>query len=197
MINKIHSVAVFCGSSAGNDPGFYDLAQMVGSALAERKIRTVYGGAKIGLMGAVADSALQNLGEVIGVLPEFMSGKEIAHTGLTELILVESMHQRKMKMHELSDAAIALPGGFGTMDELFELLTWLQLGLHANPIGILNYRGFYNDLDHQVKKMHHFGFLSDKHLNCLIFEEEVNALIDKMEKWNSPIQKNWLSSGQT
>ena len=157
----------------------------------------VYGGAKIGLMGAVADGALSANGKVLGVLPDFMRHKEIAHEQLTELIIVQSMHERKMKMHELSDAAIALPGGFGTMDELFELLTWLQLGLHSNPVGILNVNGFYDDLSLQVKKMSASGFLSDQHLKCLIFDNEIDSLLMKMENWVCPIEKHWLHKQQT
>lgn len=196
MKNNLNTLAVFCGSSSGNNQDFLKLAFEVGQVLARGNIRLVYGGAKIGLMGAVADAALKGGGEVIGVLPKFLSKKEIAHQGLTHLILVESMHERKMKMHELSDAAIALPGGFGTMDELFELLTWLQLGLHSNPIGILNHEGFYDDLKLQVFKMYHAGFLSDKHLECLIFDNNIGGLLEKMEKWTSPIERSRLSGSQ-
>src|SRR5687768_1380717 len=135
------SVAIFCGSSSGSDSIYYSQAAMLGKILAHRKIQIVYGGAKVGLMGAVADGALKEGGKVIGVLPNFLKSKEIAHTGLTDLILVESMHERKLKMHELSDGIIALPGGFGTLEELFEMLTWSQLGLHKKPIGLLNING--------------------------------------------------------
>jgi uncharacterized protein (TIGR00730 family) len=136
------SISVFCGSSMGVDPVYISEAILLGKTLAERSIQLVYGGARIGLMGAVADSVLNNHGKVIGVLPYFLKSKEIAHDGLTELILVESMHERKMKMHDLCDGIIALPGGFGTLEELFEILTWGQLGLHKKPVGVLNVNGF-------------------------------------------------------
>ena len=194
---KINSISVFCGSSEGRDDSFAKLATNVGKVIASKKIRLIYGGAKIGLMGAVADGALMANGQVIGVLPDFMQNKEIAHDHLNELILVKSMHERKMKMHELSDAAIALPGGFGTMDELFELLTWLQLGLHSNPIGVLNHNGFYNDLEKQVIKMHSEGFLNEKHLQCILFDKAIEGLLDKLVNWKCPIEKNWMKRSQT
>jgi uncharacterized protein (TIGR00730 family) len=132
------SVTVFCGSSSGSNSVYATQAMLLGTALAHRKIRLIYGGAKIGLMGIIADAVLKEGGEVVGILPQFLSSKEIAHRGLTQLIMVDSMHERKTKMHELSDGVIALPGGFGTLEELFEMLTWAQLGLHQNPIGLLN-----------------------------------------------------------
>lgn len=193
----MNAISVFCGSSEGKNDSFLTLAMHVGKTIAAKNFGLVYGGAKIGLMGAVADGALGVKGRVIGVLPDFMQHKEIAHEQLSELIIVQSMHERKMKMHELSDAAIALPGGFGTMDELFELLTWLQLGLHSNPIGILNFNGFYDDLKRQVIKMHAKGFISDNHLKCLLFSDEIDDLLIKLEQWQSPIEKNWLKGNQT
>ncbi|MEJ7586376.1 MAG: TIGR00730 family Rossman fold protein [Ferruginibacter sp.] len=126
-------ITVFCGSGIGNKDVFKNAATALGKALVKRKIDLVYGGARVGLMGAIADAVLQEGGKVTGVLPRFLQAKEIAHEGLTELVLVDSMHERKMKMNELSDGVIALPGGFGTLEELFEMLTWGQLGLHKNP----------------------------------------------------------------
>lgn len=192
----ITSVSVFCGSSAGSEK-FMRAAFAVGEFLAAKNIQVVYGGAKIGLMGAVADGALSRKGKVIGVLPTFMRKKEIAHEGLTEFFAVSSMHERKMKMHELSNAAIALPGGFGTMDELFELLTWLQLGLHSNPIGVLSMDGFYDDLKRQVEKMHFSGFLNENHFKMLIFSSKIEDLIEKMENWSPPDTPKWLQEPQT
>ena len=139
-------ISVFCGSSFGTDKVFEEHAYLLGKTLAAKNIGVVYGGANVGLMGAVANGALQNGGEVIGVLPHFLQTKEIAHTSLTELILVETMHERKTKMDGLCDGVIALPGGFGTLEEFFEMLTWAQLGLHKKPIAILNVNGFYNAL---------------------------------------------------
>ena len=152
-------IAVFCGANTGTDPGILEAARAMGRVIAEHGMGVVYGGGHVGLMGAVADAALQAGGEVIGVIPGFMAEKELAHDGLTQLIIVRDMHERKMRMHELSQAVIALPGGFGTMDELFELLTWRQLGLHNKPIGLLNVNGFYTPLLEQIARMQGDGFL--------------------------------------
>ena len=134
FMNQIHAVSVFCGSSSGNEGIFETSARKLGEFLAKNNITLIYGGAKVGLMGAVADGAILSGGNVVGVIPDFIRNKEIAHEGITELIIVKSMHERKTIMYEKSDGAIILPGGFGTMDEMFELLTWGQLGLHTKPI---------------------------------------------------------------
>jgi hypothetical protein len=139
---------------------------------------------------------LENGGEVIGVIPGFLQGKEIAHENLTDLILTESMHDRKMKMHELSDGAIALPGGFGTLDELFELLTWGQLGLHSKPVGILNVNGFYDDLISQSQKMVSDGFLKQSNQEMLLVDSNIDALIEKMKNYEPPATPKWISKGQ-
>ena len=169
-------ITVFCGASAGKDPRFAEMAADVGRTIAERGIGLVYGGGHVGLMGIVADAAMKAGGEVIGVIPRFMAKAELAHQGVTQLILVETMHERKMRMHELSDAVIALPGGFGTMDELFELLTWRQIGLHNQPIGLLNAFGFYDTLLLQVEHMQKEGFLHGE--TRLEVEEEIDRLLD-------------------
>lgn len=152
-------IAVFCGANAGTDPAILEAAKETGRTIANSGTGIVYGGGHVGLMGAVADAALAAGGRVIGVIPGFMVEKELAHQGLTQLIVVRDMHERKMRMHELSQAVIALPGGFGTMDELFELLTWRQLGIHNKPIGLLNVNGFYQPLLDQASRMRHDGFL--------------------------------------
>jgi uncharacterized protein (TIGR00730 family) len=152
----------------------------------------VYGGAKIGLMGAVADGALSEGGKVIGVLPNFLRSKEIAHEGLTELILVESMHERKLEMHELSDGVIALPGGFGTLEELFEMLTWAQLGLHKKPIGILNIDGFYDSLNIMIQTMVDKGFLKVMNQQMLLVSDNIDDLLDKMNNYVAPIVGKWI-----
>ncbi|HRD51092.1 MAG TPA: TIGR00730 family Rossman fold protein [Flavobacteriales bacterium] len=152
-------IAVFCGASAGSDPAIIESARAMAKAIATKGMGIVYGGGHVGLMGVVADAALEAGGEVIGVIPGFMIEKELAHKRLTALITVRDMHERKMRMHELSQAVIALPGGFGTMDELFELLTWRQLGIHAKPIGLLNVNGFYDPLLMQAERMQRDGFL--------------------------------------
>jgi len=140
----MNAIVVFCGSSPGKEEIYKSKAEQLGQTLAEENITLIYGGASVGLMGAVANGVLKNQGKAIGVIPEFLNTKEVAHTQLSELIQVESMHERKTKMSELCDGVIALPGGFGTLEELFEMLTWAQLGLHQKPIGILNVNGFYN-----------------------------------------------------
>lgn len=152
-------IAVFCGASSGSDPDIITAAQEMGRSIAHRGIGIVFGGGHVGLMGAVADAALEAGGEVVGVIPAFMVEKELAHERLSELITVRDMHERKMRMHELSDAVVALPGGFGTMDELYELLTWRQLGIHDKPIGLLNVKGFYDPLLAQAERMKRDGFL--------------------------------------
>jgi uncharacterized protein (TIGR00730 family) len=146
-------IVVFCGTSGGHDPVFAAQAFWVGQYLAENGIELVCGGARVGLMGAVADGTLQGGGRVIGVLPRVLRTKEVAHERLTELVLVYTMHERRLKMHELSDGVIALPGGYGTLEELFEMLPWVQLGLHAKPVGLLNTDGFYDHLQALVDNM--------------------------------------------
>jgi uncharacterized protein (TIGR00730 family) len=152
-------IAVFCGASSGHDPIYTNAARDVGVAIASRGIGVVYGGGHVGLMGTVADAAMGAGGRVVGVIPGFMTERELAHDRVTELITVKDMHERKMVMHQRSQAVLALPGGFGTMDELFELLTWRQLGLHAKPMGLLNVNGFYDGLLEQMLRMERDGFL--------------------------------------
>ena len=171
-------IAVFCGANTGTDPWILHAAQEIGRAIAARNMGVVYGGGHVGLMGAVADATLDANGEVIGVIPGFMVEKELAHGGLTELIIVRDMHERKMRMHELSQAVIALPGGFGTMDELFELLTWRQLGLHAKPMGLLNVNGFYTPLLEQIARMERDGFLHGP--TRVIASADIEELLDRL-----------------
>ncbi len=170
------NIAVFCGANTGTDPAILQAAQAMGRTIAQRGMGVVYGGGHVGLMGAVADAALEAGGIVIGVIPGFMMEKELAHQGLTELIVVRDMHERKMRMHELSQAVVALPGGFGTMDEVFELLTWRQLGLHAKPIGVLNVNDFYTSLLEQVARMERDGFLHGP--TRILAAREVEGLLD-------------------
>lgn len=190
-------IVVFCGSSPGFSPVFEEQAFALGKALAERGIGLVYGGAQIGLMGAVADGALQNGGEVIGVLPHFLGSKEIAHPNLTELIMVDTMHQRKTIMNDLSDGVIALPGGFGTLEELFEMLTWAQLGLHPKPIGLLNINNFYSPLIEMTSQMVGNGFLKKSHQDLLLTAENISDLIQLMDNFQALPQPKWLSRGTT
>jgi len=191
----IQSLCVFCGASLGNRPDFSDVAFSVGRWMALNNIQLVYGGGGIGLMGKLADGALSENGKVIGVIPRFLKKKEIAHAQLNELIVTETMHERKIKMHQLSDAAIALPGGFGTLDELFELLTWLQLGLHNKPVGILNYNGYFNSLLQFLNDMHATEFITSQHLQLLTVKSEITTLLDAMNLRIKPQPHNGAAQG--
>ncbi len=185
-------ITVFCGSSAGNDEAFQLQATLLGKTLARQQIGVVYGGAKVGLMGAVADGALSEGGEVIGVLPLFLRSREISHEGLTELILVDSMHERKTKMNELCDGVIALPGGFGTMEEFFEMITWAQLGLHKKPIGLLNTEGFYDSLNALIQEMADKGFLKKMNQEMVLTSGNIDDLLNKMRNYVPPYVGKWI-----
>jgi len=187
------SVTVFCGSSSGTDTIYQSQAAMLGATLAQQNIRIIYGGAKVGLMGSIADAALSEGGKVVGVIPRFLRSKEIAHEGLTELIMVESMHERKTKMHELCDGIIALPGGFGTLEELFEILTWAQLGLHKKPIGLLDVDGFYDHLKKLLLTMVEKGFLKEINYNMLLISDDINDLLGQMKRYIAPVIPKWIS----
>jgi len=191
------AIVVFCGSSAGNNGNYITQATLLGQMLAQENIDLVYGGAKVGLMGAIADSVLNEGGKAIGVLPRFLQSKEIAHDRLTELILVESMHERKTRMHDMSDGVIALPGGFGTMEELFEMLTWSQLGLHQKPIGILNIDGFYDDLISLLDNMVEKGLLKQKNLEMLLVDDTIDSLLSQMEQYVAPYVPKWIDEEDT
>ncbi|MFT6811217.1 MAG: hypothetical protein ACJA01_004465 [Saprospiraceae bacterium] len=190
----MNRITVFCGSSLGTEQIFEVKARLLGQKLAKANIELVYGGANIGLMGAVADGALMDKGTVIGVLPNFLKSKEIAHRGLTELILVNSMHERKTKMNDLCDGVIALPGGFGTLEELFEMLTWAQLGLHKKPIGILNINGFYDELVNLLVRMVEKGFLKGVNKKMLLVSDDIDDLIEKMKNYKAPAVGKWIST---
>ena len=185
-------ITVFCGSSFGTDEIYKEQAALLGQTLAKQNIELVYGGANVGLMGVVADGCLNEGGKVIGVLPDFLRSKEIAHTGLTELILVESMHERKTKMNDLCDGVIALPGGFGTLDELFEMITWAQLGLHKKPIAILNINGFYDSLIELLQTMTDKGLLKEANQKMLLVSDDIEDLLDKMKNYVAPTVGKWI-----
>lgn len=182
------SLSVFCASAEGKDPAYMRMAREVGRSMAERGLRVVFGGSKLGLMGAVANGALEAGGEVVGVLPRFMQPRELAHEGLTELIYVDSMQERKLKMHELSDGVLTLPGGFGTMEELFEMLTWSQLGLHQKPIGILNVSGYYNHFLEMINHMTTEGLLAEKNARLILTHQNLPELLDMMDNFR-PTQR--------
>ncbi len=196
-MNNLDKICVFCGSSDGNDLAITDAAVKLGEIFAERNITLVYGAAKIGVMGTIAKSVLDNSGKVIGIIPNFLKKKEVVHLGLTELITTENMHERKLKMHEQSDGFIALPGGMGTLEELFEIITWLQLGLHQKPIGLLNINGFYNDLIKMLETMVRKGFLSMDNYNLLLVDSDTNRLLKKMEEFKRPDVPKWLNESRT
>ncbi|GAB6012899.1 LOG family protein [Viscerimonas tarda] len=185
-------ISVFCGSNSGNNLLFKEQAYKLGEELADRNIELVYGGAKVGLMGAVADGVLSNGGKAIGVLPRFFMEKDLEHNSLTELIFVDTMHERKAKMSELCDGIIALPGGFGTMEELFEMLTWAQLSLHKKPIALLNIDGYYDSLLLFMKNMIEKGFLKDEYRKMLLVSDKVSAILRQMEVYSAPVGDKWF-----
>ena len=189
-------ITVFCGSSFGTEEIYKQQATLLGQTLAKQNIELVYGGANVGLMGAVADGILNEGGKAIGVLPNFLRSKEIAHLGLTELILVESMHERKTKMNDLCDGVIALPGGFGTLEELFEMLTWAQLGLHKKPIAILNIDGFYDSLIELTKVMVEKGLLKEANQQMLLVSDNIEDLLDQMKNYVAPTTGKWIDKDQ-
>ncbi len=193
MKNELRTICVYCGASSGHAPVHADAARRLGKELALRKITLVYGGGRVGLMGVVADAVLSAGGEVTGVIPEALMTSEIGHAGLSRLLVVKDMHERKALMAEQADAFIALPGGLGTLEELFETLTWSQLGFHEKPIGLLNVDGFYDGLlafiAHQVRT----GFVREEHARLLLNAREIPALIEQLQHFDMPAGVSWLS----
>jgi len=173
-------IAVYCGSATPADSAYMETARLVGRTLAQKGIGVVYGGGRLGLMGAVADSALEAGGEVIGVIPEALVGSEVAHQGCTELHVVPGMHERKRMFTDLSDGFLTLPGGVGTMDELWEAISWAQLGYHAKPVGLLNAAGFYDKLIEFNAHMISVGFIRDQHKSILIVDDQLDRLLTRM-----------------
>jgi len=184
-------ISVFCGSSSGTDAIFAEQAYLLGKALAQRNIGLVYGGSNIGLMCVLANAVLEYHGEVIGVMPHFMREKELVHKQLTRIEIVDTMQERKAKMHELSDGAIALPGGFGTLDELFELLTWGQLGLHQKPVALLNTGGYYNYLLSFIQTIVDKGFASEISKKMLLVHDNIDDLLHLMSNYKPPEIDKW------
>lgn len=185
-------ICVYCGSNAGRRPAYAAAARAVATAAARRGLGLVYGGGNVGLMGIAADAALAAGGEVIGVIPEQLADLELAHQGLTELHVVPSMHERKALMARLADAFVALPGGYGTFEELLEALTWTQLGLHAKPCGLLNVEGYYDPLVAQLERATADGFLRTDHASILIADADVDALLDRLASARLPDVPKWL-----
>ncbi len=183
------SVAIYCGSYAGADPEYIATARRVAVELAKRGITIVYGGGAVGLMGAVADAAIDAGGKVVGVMPQALIDGEIGHKGLPEMHVVDDMHQRKALMAELADAFIALPGGAGTLEEIAEQWTWAQLGFHSKPCAFLNVRGFYSSLQQFSRTMAEQGFMKPEYADMLIFENELSDILDRFETYRAPAKK--------
>jgi hypothetical protein len=190
-------LCVFCGSSPGARPEYLEAASQVGRLLAHRGIGLVYGGGRVGLMGAVADAALADGGKVIGIIPGTLARKEVAHQGLADLRIVNSMHERKAQMAELSDGFLALPGGFGTLEELFEVVTWAQIGIHHKPCGLLNVEGYFDPmlsfLDHMLQER----FVRPEHRSLILTDTDPARLLDRMEQFHSPVLDKWMDRDQT
>jgi uncharacterized protein (TIGR00730 family) len=187
----IGSVCVYCGSSFGNRPEYAHTARAFGRALAEAKLTLVYGGGRVGLMGAVADAVLEAGGHAIGVIPQLLVDKEVGHNGLPELHVVANMHERKKLMADRADAFVALPGGAGTLEELFEVYTWAQLGYHRKPIGLLNVAGYYDPLLAMLRHTVEEGFMRAAYLDMLLVDSNVGALLDKLQRYAPPVGDKW------
>jgi hypothetical protein len=194
----VKRICVFCGSSTGARAAYVDAARLVAAELIQRKLGLVYGGGAVGLMGALADAMLAAGGEVIGVIPGPLASREIAHAGVTEMRIVESMHERKATMASLVDGFIALPGGLGTLEETLEILTWAQLGIHRKPIGVLNVEGYYDALLRLLTHAVREGFVRPEYFGLLLFGDTPAELLDRFATWQPPaIARAWLAPSQT
>ncbi len=192
MPNKLNTICLFCGSSPGNDARHREAAAQLGASFAQRGIELIYGGGSVGLMGVAADACLAAGGRVTGVIPRLLMDKEVGHNAVSKMHVVEDMHQRKALMTELSDGFIALPGGYGTLDELFEALTWQQLGYHAKPVGILNVAGFFDHLLAFLDHARDQRFLRELHHDALLVDGELAGLLEKMAAAETPDAGKWL-----
>lgn len=190
--NAMRALTVFCGANTGADPRYTQVARQMGELLAQENITLVYGGGKVGLMGVIADAVLENGGKVIGVIPHFLAHKEIEHPGVKEMYYTETMHERKMKMFELSDGAIAMPGGFGTLDEIFELCTWAQLGLHEKPLGMLNILGFYDNLLAFLNRAVTDEFLKSENRGLILDATKPQDLLEKLRNYHPIHVPKWI-----
>ena len=186
------SVSVFCGANFNGDPAVLKAVNDLAVVFVEKEITLVFGGGRVGIMGLIADAVLDRGGKAVGVIPQFLIDKEVGHTGLTELIITSNMHERKQKMADLSDGVITLPGGFGTLEEFFEVLTWLQLGLHNNPIGLLNIDGFYDPLLAQMDIMVEKKFLKPLNRDLVLSHSDPAELVLLMENFNSNPDEVWF-----
>lgn len=189
---RAKSICVFCGSNAGRQELYRTAAQSVGTRLAQSGVQVVFGGGSCGLMGAVADAALEAGGRVVGVIPKGIERREVAHRGLSELHIVRSMHDRKAMMTELSDGFLALPGGLGTLEELFEVLSWAQLGIHEKPVALLNVGGYFDPLLAFLDSAMEEGFVRPEHHALLIHDDDADQLLAKMDAYEPTIAQKWL-----
>jgi uncharacterized protein (TIGR00730 family) len=187
----VRRICVNCGSNQGKNPAYLEMAELLGHILANRNLELVYGGASVGLMGKVADAVIKSGGSAIGVIPKMFADK-VSHQGLTELYIVDTMHKRKTKMFELSDGFIALPGGFGTIEETTELLTWAQLGLNKKPCGIINVNGYFDKLLEFFDRGVTDGFIKIEHREMLIVEDSPGSLLDRFDNYNAPNIGKWI-----
>jgi uncharacterized protein (TIGR00730 family) len=193
----IRRVCVFCGSNTGSDPVYVDAARGLGRLLAREGVGLVYGGGSVGLMGELADAVLHAGGEAIGVIPHALWAREVGHRGLTDLRIVETMHERKAMMADLSDAFIALPGGLGTLEEIFEIWTWAQLGLHAKPLGFLDVNGFYAPLMQFLDRAVRERFLRDPHRSIALVDADAARLLQRFDQWQAPRVEKWITREET
>lgn len=193
----MQSICVFCGSRTGALPEYSGAAKILGQSLAELELRLIYGGGNIGLMGLLADSVLEAGGEVVGVIPQALAEKEVAHTGITQLHIVSSMHERKAMMADLSDGFIAMPGGYGTFEEFCEIITWYQLGIHRKACGLLNIAGYYDPLLAQFDLGVREEFISDNHRKMIIADTNPQALLQKILGFHSTEKTQWLAQDET
>jgi len=191
-MNKLNSVCVYCGSNFNGDVQLRSAIKQLAETLVKQQIRLVYGGGSVGVMGVLANDVLDLGGLVTGVIPQFLMDKEVGHKGVTEMIVTENMHQRKQKMADLSDGFVILPGGFGTLEEFFEVLTWLQLGLHTKPIGVLNVSGFYDPLFAQMDTMVQSKFLKPANRDLVFNEANAETLISKMDDFSAVPDEVWF-----
>jgi len=192
----IRRVCVFCGSSTGSDPAYVEAARALGQLFAREGIALVYGGGSVGLMGVLADSVLSAGGEAIGVIPQALWAREVGHRGLTDLRIVETMHERKAMMADLADAFIALPGGLGTLEEIFEVWTWAQLGLHQKPLGFLDVNGFYAPLMEFLDRAVRARFVRDQHRAIAMIARDPEALLKRFESWEPPRVAKWITNSE-
>ena len=193
----IRRVCVFCGSNTGNDPAFVEAAQSLGRLFAREGIALVYGGGSVGLMGQLADAVLEAGGEVIGVIPHALWAREVGHRGLTDLRIVDTMHERKATMAELADAFIALPGGLGTLEEIFEVWTWAQLGLHQKPLGFLDVNGFYAPLMEFLDRAVRARFVKEQHRAIAMVAGDAEGLLRRFDAWQPPRVEKWITREET